>query len=167
MFNRSRKAVEELVLERALGAADFKDVVHKLKTPRTVWLMMPAAVVGSTIMELAEFLDPGDTLIDGGNSYYVDDIKRAKELASKEIHYIDVGTSGGVWGLERGYCMMIGGDTDVVARLNPIFASVAPGGGDIPRTPGREKFGGTAELPVLSTALYERFSSRGEADYQD
>lgn len=139
VFNRSRKAVDELVLEKAVGAADLKDVVHKLKTPRTVWLMIPAAVVDNTIMELAEFLDPGDTLIDGGNSYYVDDIRRAKELASKGIHYIDVGTSGGVWGLERGYCMMIGGDTDVVDRLDPIFASLAPGRGDIPRTPGRGK----------------------------
>jgi len=107
-------------------------------------LMIPAAVVNNSIMELAEFLDPGDTLIDGGNSYYVDDIRRAKELASKGIHYIDVGTSGGVWGLERGYCMMIGGDTDVVDRLDPVFASLAPGREDMSRTPGREKFGGTA-----------------------
>jgi 6-phosphogluconate dehydrogenase len=111
--------------------------------------MVPAAVVDSTISELVPHLDPGDTLIDGGNSYYVDDIRRAKELASKGIHYVDVGTSGGVWGLDRGYCMMIGGEVDVVRRLEPIFKHLAPGIGDIPRTPGREKVDGTAELGYL------------------
>ncbi len=149
VFDRSRKAVEELVRENAVGAADFKDVVNKLKHPRALWLMIPAAAVDSTIGELAEYLDPGDTLIDGGNSYYVDDIRRAKELASKKVHYVDVGTSGGVWGLERGYCMMIGGDADAVNRLDPIFKSLAPGRGDIPRTPGRETLDGTAELGYL------------------
>jgi 6-phosphogluconate dehydrogenase len=145
----SRKAIEELVEEKAVGAADLRDLVNKLERPRALWLMVPAAVVEKTISELLPFLEPGDTLIDGGNSYYVDDIRRAKELASKGIHYVDVGTSGGVWGLERGYCMMIGGEVDVVNRLDSIFARLAPGPGDIPRTPGREKIEGTAELGYL------------------
>src|SRR5207249_8665622 len=117
--------------------------------PRAVWLMVPAAVVDKTIADLLPSLERGDILIDGGNSYYVDDIRRAKELASKGIHYVDVGTSGGVWGLERGYCMMIGGEKDVVERLDPIFATLAPGIGNIPRTAGREKLGGTAEQGYL------------------
>jgi 6-phosphogluconate dehydrogenase len=148
-FDRSPRVVEELVRERAVGAASLADLVKKLDTPRAVWLMVPAAVVDQTIAEVAPLLDAGDTLIDGGNSYYVDDIRRAGELAPKRIHYVDVGTSGGVWGLERGYCMMIGGPDQAVRRLDPIFKTLAPGAGDIPRTPGRDKVGGTAEQGYL------------------
>jgi 6-phosphogluconate dehydrogenase len=149
VFDRSSKAVEELVKEKATGAADLRDLVKKLQKPRAVWLMVPAAVVDETVAELASLLEAGDILIDGGNSYYVDDIRRAKELRPKGIHYVDVGTSGGVWGLERGYCMMIGGEADVVKHLDPIFKRLAPGAGDIPPTPGREKLDGTAELGYL------------------
>jgi len=149
VFDRSPKTVEELVEERAVGAADLRDLVKKLEKPRAIWLMVPAAVVDETISDLAPYLEPGDTLIDGGNSYYVDDIRRAKELASKKLHYVDVGTSGGVWGLDRGYCMMIGGEAEVVNRLDPIFGQLAPGMGDTPRTPGREKVEGTAEQGYL------------------
>jgi 6-phosphogluconate dehydrogenase len=149
VFNRSPKPVEELVKEKAVGAASLKDLVGKLKKPRAVWLMVPAATVDSIIGSILSDLDSGDILIDGGNSYYVDDIRRAKELASKQIHYVDVGTSGGIWGLERGYCMMIGGEPDVVKHLDPIFATLAPGMGEIARTPGREKIGGTAEQGYL------------------
>jgi len=149
VFDMSTKAMEELVLEKAVGAANLRDFVKKLEKPRVIWLMVPAAVVDKTISDLVVYLEPGDILIDGGNSYYVDDIRRAKELASKGIHYVDVGTSGGVWGLERGYCMMIGGEVDVVSRLDPIFKRLAPGAGDIPRTPGREEVDGTAELGYL------------------
>ena len=149
VFDRSPKAVEELVKEKAVGATDVKDLVKKLKAPRAVWLMVPAAAVDETISDLLPYLQAGDILIDGGNSYYVDDIRRAKELAAKKIHYVDVGTSGGVWGLERGYCMMIGGETDVVKSLDPIFKQLAPGMGDIARTPGREKLGGSAEQGYL------------------
>jgi 6-phosphogluconate dehydrogenase len=149
VFDVSPKAVEALAHEKATGASDFKDFVQKVEKPRALWLMVPAAVVDETIAKLVPHLEPGDTLIDGGNSYYIDDIRRAKELAAKGIHYADVGTSGGVWGLERGYCMMIGGEKEVVGRLDPIFKQLAPGKGDIPRTPGREKIGGTAELGYL------------------
>jgi 6-phosphogluconate dehydrogenase len=149
VFDRSPKAVEELIKENAVGAADLRDLVKKLRAPRALWLMVPAAVVDETISKLIPHLDAGDTLIDGGNSYYVDDIRRAKDLASKRIHYVDVGTSGGVWGLERGYCMMIGGEDDTVNRLDSIFKQLAPGAGDIARTPGREKASGTAELGYL------------------
>ena len=149
VFDMSPKAVEELVQEKAVGATSLAEFVQKLSKPRAVWLMVPAGVVDKTIAGLAPLLEPGDILIDGGNSYYVDDIRRAKELASKQIHYVDVGTSGGVWGLDRGYCMMIGGEPDVVKHLDPIFATLAPGPGDIPRTPGREKAGGTAEQGYL------------------
>jgi 6-phosphogluconate dehydrogenase len=149
VFDRSPKAVEELVQEKAAGAADLRDLVKKLQTPRALWLMVPAAVVDQAISDLLPYLESGDTIIDGGNSYYVDDIRRAKELASKGIHYVDVGTSGGVWGLERGYCMMIGGEAQIVNRLDPIFRQLAPGRGDVPRTPGREKVDGTAELGYL------------------
>jgi 6-phosphogluconate dehydrogenase len=124
-------------------------LVKKLQKPRTVWLMVPAAVVDTTIADLQPLLEKGDTIIDGGNSYYIDDIRRAKDLARKGIHYVDVGTSGGVWGLERGYCMMIGGEPEVVERLDPIFARLAPGAGDIARTPGREKANGTSEQGYL------------------
>jgi 6-phosphogluconate dehydrogenase len=149
VFDVSPKAVEELAREKAVGSGDFGDLVRKLKAPRAIWLMVPAAVVDQTIGELVPHLEAGDTLIDGGNSYYVDDIRRAQELGAKGIHYVDVGTSGGVWGLDRGYCMMIGGEVETVQRLDPIFRQLAPGAGDIPRTPGREKLGGTAELGYL------------------
>jgi 6-phosphogluconate dehydrogenase len=140
VFDMSSKAVAELVAEKAIGSSSLADFIKKLTKPRAVWLMVPAGVVDKTIAELAPLMEPGDILIDGGNSYYIDDIRRAKELRTKEIHYVDVGTSGGVWGLERGYCMMIGGEVAVVKHLDPIFATLAPGIGDIPRTPGREEF---------------------------
>jgi 6-phosphogluconate dehydrogenase len=149
VFDMSPKAVNELVKEKAEGAASPAEFVKKLEKPRAVWLMVPAAVVDGTIADLLPHLEAGDILIDGGNSYYVDDIRRAKELAPRKIHYVDVGTSGGVYGLERGYCMMIGGETEVIKRLDPIFAALAPGMGDIPRTPGRERIGGTAEQGYL------------------
>jgi 6-phosphogluconate dehydrogenase len=149
VFDRSPKAVEELVKEKAVGSSDLKDFVKKLDKPRAIWLMVPAAAVDATIADLLPHLEAGDILIDGGNSYYVDDIRRAKELAPKKIHYVDVGTSGGVWGLDRGYCMMIGGEAEVVKHLDPIFTRLAPGVGDIPRTPGREKVEGTAEQGYL------------------
>jgi 6-phosphogluconate dehydrogenase len=143
------KAVEELAAEKATPSSSFEDFVKKLAKPRAVWLMVPAAAVDETIAKILPSLVAGDILIDGGNSYYIDDIRRAKELGPKNIHYVDVGTSGGVWGLERGYCMMIGGENDVVKHLDPIFATLGPGIGDIPRTPGREKIAGTAEKGYL------------------
>jgi len=149
VFDRSPQTVDELAKSNAVGASSLQDLVKKLAKPRTVWLMVPAAVVDNTIADLLPHLDAADTIIDGGNSYYIDDIQRGKDLAPKKIHYVDVGTSGGVWGLERGYCMMIGGEKDVVQRLDPIFSSLAPGIGDIPRTPGREKIDGTAEQGYL------------------
>ena len=149
VFDRSQKTVNELVSEKATGSSSLQDFVAKLEKPRVIWLMVPAGGVEDTIAELRPMLDPDDILIDGGNSYYVDDIRRAKDLATQRIHYVDVGTSGGVWGLERGYCMMIGGEKGVVQHLDPIFATLAPGTGDVPRTPGREKLGGTAELGYL------------------
>ncbi len=148
VFDRSPQAVNELVKDKATGASSLADLVKKLAKPRAIWLMVPAAVVDQTIADLLPQLEAGDILIDGGNSYYIDDIRRAKELAPR-IHYVDVGTSGGVWGLERGYCMMIGGENEVVKRLDPIFAALAPGMGDVPRTPGREKIDGTAEQGYL------------------
>ena len=149
VFDRSPAAVAALVTEKAVGAASLAEFVGKLSTPRAIWLMVPAAVVDQSIAELVPLLEAGDILIDGGNSYYVDDIRRAGELSAKGIHYVDVGTSGGVWGLERGYCMMIGGDTAAVRHLDPILARLAPGRGTIDRTPGRETMGGTAELGYL------------------
>jgi len=149
VFDMSPKVVNELVQEKATGSSSIQDFASKLKKPRAVWLMVPAAVVDKTIATLLPHLEAGDILIDGGNSYYIDDIRRAKELAPKKIHYVDVGTSGGVWGLERGYCMMIGGENEVVKHLDPIFNRLAPGMGDVPRTPGREKVGGTAEHGYL------------------
>jgi 6-phosphogluconate dehydrogenase len=148
-FDTSQPAIQMLEREGATGAASLEDFVKKLKAPRVVWLMLPAAVVDDTIADLVPLLQSGDILIDGGNSYYVDDIRRAKELKSKGIHYVDVGTSGGVWGLERGYCLMIGGDPATIAHLDPIFGQLAPGRGDIGRTPGREKIGSTAEQGYL------------------
>jgi 6-phosphogluconate dehydrogenase len=145
VFDMSPTAVADLVKERAIGSSSQAELVDKLTTPRVIWLMIPAAVVDQSITDLLPLLEEGDIVIDGGNSYYVDDIRRAKKLADQGIHYVDVGTSGGVWGLERGYCMMIGGETEVVSRLDPIFKTLAPGRGDISRTPGREKTNGTAE----------------------
>jgi 6-phosphogluconate dehydrogenase len=149
VFDRSPAAVQELVRDQALGTSSLGEFAAKLEKPRAVWLMVPAAVVDETIAALAPHLEPGDILIDGGNSYYIDDIRRAKELWTKRIHYVDVGTSGGVWGLERGYCMMIGGAAEAVQRLDPIFATLAPGPGSIARTPGREGLDGTAEQGYL------------------
>ena len=149
VFDMSAKAVAGMVQEKATGAASLAELIQKMAKPRAVWLMVPAGVVDKTIADLAPHLESGDILIDGGNSYYIDDIRRAKELRPKGIHYMDVGTSGGVWGLERGYCMMVGGETDPVKHLAPIFATLAPGPGDIPRTPGRDKAGGTAETGWL------------------
>jgi 6-phosphogluconate dehydrogenase len=151
VFDMFPKAVQELAAEKAVGATSLADFVAKLAKPRAVWLMVPAAVVDKTIAELLPMLEGGDTIIDGGNSYYIDDIRRSKELAPKKIDYVDVGTSGGVWGLERGYCMMIGGPTATVQRLDPIFKTLGPGIGSIDRTPGRDKVKarGTAELGYL------------------
>jgi len=149
VFDRSPKAVEELVKENAVGAASLREFVGSLAKPRAVWLMVPVGSVDKTIADLLPHLEHGDIIIDGGNSYYIDDIRRAKELMPKGIRYVDVGTSGGVWGLERGYCMMIGGDTDAVGQLDPIFATLGPGRGNIPRTPGRDKAGGTSEQGYL------------------
>jgi len=148
-FDRSTSAVAELVKEQALGASSLPEFAKALSKPRVIWLMVPVGAVDDTIVELLQHLENGDILIDGGNSYYVDDIRRANELSAKGIHYVDVGTSGGVWGLERGYCMMIGGENEIVSHLDPIFATLAPGRGDILRTPGREKGGGTAEQGYL------------------
>jgi 6-phosphogluconate dehydrogenase len=148
-YDMSAQAVADIGAAGAIGASSLGDFVAKLRTPRAVWLMVPAAVVDQTIADLLPLLQPGDILIDGGNSYYVDDLRRAKSLAPKGIHYVDVGTSGGVWGLERGYCMMIGGEADVVRHLDPVFSTLAPGVGSIERTPGRERAGGTAEHGYL------------------
>jgi len=142
----SADAVKGLVGEGAVGSTSLQDMVSKLKAPRAVWIMVPAGnPTEQTVLSLAQYLQPGDTIIDGGNSYFKDDIRRSKALKDKNLHYVDVGTSGGVWGLERGYCMMLGGPKEAVQRLDPIFKTLAPGIGDIPRTPGREKLGGTAE----------------------
>jgi 6-phosphogluconate dehydrogenase len=149
VYNKAANAVTELVKEKAVGTTSLPDFAKKLTKPRAVWLMVPTGVVDNVIGDLLPHLERGDILIDGGNSYYIDDIRRAKELKSKGINYVDVGTSGGVWGLERGYCMMIGGDADVVKHLDPVFATLAPGRGDIPRTPGREKANGTSEQGYL------------------
>ncbi|QYM78850.1 decarboxylating 6-phosphogluconate dehydrogenase [Horticoccus luteus] len=149
VFDRSPKAVQALTKFKATGASSLADLVNKLQRPRAIWLMVPAAVVDATIADLTPLLDPGDILLDGGNSYYVDDLRRAKELAQQGLHYVDVGTSGGVWGGDRGYCQMIGGEAAIVKHLDPIFASLAPGRGDIPRTAGRKKPGNTAEQGYL------------------
>ena len=149
VFDSSPAAVNELVKDKAEGSASLVEFVKKLAKPRAIWLMVPAAVVDKTIADLQPHLEAGDILIDGGNSYYIDDIRRSKELAPRKVHYVDVGTSGGVWGLERGYCMMIGGENEVLKHLYPIFSSLAPGMGDIPRTPGREQIDGTSEQGYL------------------
>jgi len=149
VFDLSAKAVESMAGEGATGSITFADLAAKLDKPRNVWLMVPSGAVDQTLASLLPALEAGDTIIDGGNSYYIDDIRRAKDLSAKDIHYVDVGTSGGVWGLERGYCMMIGGETATVQRLDPIFATLAPGLGETPRTPGREKLGGTSEQGYL------------------
>src|SRR5947208_1960691 len=149
VYDRSAETVKQLAGEGATGANSLDEFVQKLQKPRAIWLMVPAGVVDASIKELLPKLESGDILIDGGNSYYIDDIRRAKELSAKNIHYVDVGTSGGVWGLERGYCQMIGGENEVVKRLDPIFKTLAPGCGDAPRTPGREKIAGTAEEGYL------------------
>jgi 6-phosphogluconate dehydrogenase len=149
VYDMSPKAVQQLVQDKALGSSTLAELTKSLTRPRAIWLMVPAGVVDKTIADLLPHVERGDILIDGGNSYYIDDIRRAKELSAKGIHYVDVGTSGGVWGLQRGYCMMIGGEPEAVGRLDPIFATLAPGRGDLPRTPGREKAGGTAEQGYL------------------
>ena len=148
-FDRNAASVKEVERDGATAATSLDDLVKKLQRPRAVWLMVPAAVVDATLHDLAGKLEAGDIVIDGGNSYYIDDIRRAKELATKSLQYVDVGTSGGVWGLERGYCQMIGGEKQIVGHLDPIFKSLAPGRGNIPRTPGREKAPGTAEEGYL------------------
>ncbi len=149
VYDRSADAVSQLAEKGAVGAASLAALVKNLAKPRAIWLMVPAGVVDASIHDLLEVLESGDIVIDGGNSYYVDDIRRAKELAQKQIHYVDVGTSGGVWGAERGYCLMIGGEQPIVQHLDPIFATLAPGVGEVPRTPGREKRGGTSEKGYL------------------
>jgi 6-phosphogluconate dehydrogenase len=142
----SSALVQELAGEGATGASSLDDLISKLKPPRAAWIMVPAGdATEQTVQRLAEKMQPGDTIIDGGNSYFKDDVRRAEALRAKGIHYVDVGTSGGVWGIDRGYCMMIGGPKEAVERLDPIFKTLAPGRGEIPRTPGREKLGGTAE----------------------
>ncbi|MFL5395517.1 MAG: phosphogluconate dehydrogenase (NAD(+)-dependent, decarboxylating) [Myxococcales bacterium] len=149
VFDRSPKTVEELARDKAVGSTSLQDFVRKLRKPRAIWMMIPAAIVDGMVSDLLPLVEDGDILIDGGNSYYVDDIRRAKELRAEGIHYVDVGTSGGVWGVERGYCQMIGGETEIVNRLDPIFAALAPGIGAAPRTPGRERTTGTAEQGYL------------------
>lgn len=150
VYDRAAAAVDALTQEQAVGATSLPDFVARLEKPRAVWLMVPAAVVDATLADLVPLLETGDIVIDGGNSYYVDDLRRAKDLATRKIHYVDVGTSGGVWGLERGYCMMIGGEPEAVRHLDPLLATLAPGRGEaIPRTPGRESLGGTAEQGYL------------------
>jgi len=149
VYDSSAQAVETLAKQGAVGTTTLADFAKNLTKPRAIWMMVPTGVVDKVIENLLPFLESGDILIDGGNSYYIDDIRRAKELSAKGVHYVDVGTSGGVWGLERGYCMMIGGETPIVQHLDPIFATLAPGRGEIPRTPGREKAGGTSELGYL------------------
>ena len=149
VHDRTPATVAELAKDGAVGSASLDEFISKLKPPRAVWLMVPAAVVDQTLEQLASRMQKGDIIIDGGNSYYIDDIRRAKDLKPRGIHYVDVGTSGGVWGLERGYCLMIGGEPDIVKHLDPIFKTLAPGRGNIDRTPGRDKVGGTAEEGYL------------------
>jgi 6-phosphogluconate dehydrogenase len=149
VYDRSADSVKQLTAEGSIGSSSLDEFVKKLSKPRAIWLMVPAGVVDATLHDLTPKLESGDIIIDGGNSYYIDDIRRAKELSPKGIHYVDVGTSGGVWGLERGYCQMIGGENNTVRHLDPIFKTLAPGRGNAPRTPGREKVDGTAEEGYL------------------
>ena len=149
VFDKSSEVVQLLTQEGAIGASSLSDFVEKLQKPSAIWMMVPAAFVEQLITDILPQLEPGDILVDGGNSYYVDDMRRAKDLAAHEIHYVDCGTSGGIMGLERGYCIMIGGPSAAVKRLDPVFKTLAPGVGDIPRTPGREKLSGTAEHGYL------------------
>ena len=149
VYDRSPDAVKELSGAGAVGTTSLAALVKNLAKPRAIWLLVPAAVVDATINDLLDKLDGGDIIIDGGNSYYVDDIRRAKELSARQIHYVDVGTSGGIFGAQRGYCLMIGGEPEIVQHLDPIFATLAPGAGEIPRTPGRDKLGGTCEKGYL------------------
>ncbi|HYK39781.1 MAG TPA: NADP-dependent phosphogluconate dehydrogenase, partial [Candidatus Eremiobacteraceae bacterium] len=149
VYDRSPESVKQLMGEGATGSDSLDDFVKKLQKPRAIWLMVPAGVVDTTLHDLVSRLEKDDIVIDGGNSYYIDDIRRAKELNAKGIHYCDVGTSGGVWGLDRGYCQMIGGEENIVKHLDPIFKALAPGRGDVPRTPGRENASGTAEEGYL------------------
>ncbi len=150
VYNRDTSKIQKFADEGATGASSIDELIAKMERPRAAWVMVPAgAPTEETVKALAERMEPGDIIIDGGNSYYKDDVRRAKELKEKGLHYIDVGTSGGVWGIERGYCMMIGGEEEVVKSLAPIFKTLAPGAGDIPRTPGRERQGGTAEEGYL------------------
>jgi len=146
VWNKTADPIKQLAGEGATASSSLEDLVAKLKAPRAVWVMVPAGgPTETTVQQLAQYLQAGDAIIDGGNSYFKDDVRRSKQLQAKGLHYIDVGTSGGVWGIDRGYCMMIGGPKEAVQRLDPIFKTLAPGKGDIPRTPGREKLGGTAE----------------------
>jgi 6-phosphogluconate dehydrogenase len=156
VYDRSADSVKQLSGEGATGSSSLDEFVKKLDKPRAIWLMVPAGVVDATLHELTSKLDVGDIIIDGGNSYYIDDIRRAKDLSAKGIHYVDVGTSGGVWGLERGYCQMIGGETDIVKHLDPIFKTLAPGRGNVDRTPGRDKVGGSAEEGYLHSQTRQR-----------
>ena len=149
VYDLQQEAVQAITKDGAVGTTSLEDFARKLKPPRTVWMMLPAAVVDPTLKALTPLLESDDVVIDGGNSYYHDDIRRAEELKPKGIHYVDAGTSGGVWGSERGYCLMIGGDEAVVRRIEPVFAALAPGIEEAPRTPGREKLGGTAEHGYL------------------
>ncbi len=149
VFDQNQASVKQLAGEGATGADSLDDFVRRLKPPRAVWLMVPAAVVDDTLHDLAPRLQPDDIVIDGGNSCYIDDLRRAKELTAMGLHYVDVGTSGGIWGLDRGYCLMIGGEQPIVEHLYPVFQTLAPGRGSLPRTPGREKAGGTAEQGYL------------------
>src|SRR5450755_399080 len=149
VWDRDHGNVEKLAGEGATGVATLEDMLKALEPPRAVWMMIPAAGVGGTLAELSAHMESGDTAIDGGNSYYIDDIRRAKDLVTKGLHYVDVGTSGGVWGLERGFCQMIGGQPETVRHLDPILKTLAPGRGNAERTPGREKAGGTAEEGYL------------------
>ncbi len=149
VYDRTPETVKKFASDGATASSSLDDFIKKLQKPRAIWLMVPAGVVDATLRDLVPKLENDDILIDGGNSYYIDDIRRAKELSAKGLHYVDVGTSGGVWGLERGYCQMIGGENDVVKHLDPIFKTLAPGRGNIDRTPGREKATGTAEEGYL------------------